>query len=95
VSHTGQLSKPMNPFITIVAKQVIDLYDRQLAALAGLPRQQLEDLLYDSEHVFREKRTFSIRTAAQINIAAATIALEQRGAAPQTFNIQHSTSNKP
>ena len=68
----------MNLRIITVQQQVLGLYEQQRAALASLPTQVVEDLLHDAEHAYRESDVFSLRTAAQINIAAASIVLESR-----------------
>ena len=66
----------MNAEITILQRRVLDLYEQQRTHLAGKPRQFVEDLLHDAEHAYRDSDCFSARTAAQINIAAASMVLE-------------------
>jgi len=71
----------MNAEITILQRRVLDLYEQQRTHLAGKPRQFVEDLLHDAEHAYRDSDCFSARTAAQINIAAASMVLEAPGGA--------------
>ena len=71
----------MNAEITILQRRVLDLYEQQRTHLAGKPRRFVEDLLHDAEHAYRDSDCFSARTAAQINIAAASMVLEAPGGA--------------
>ena len=71
----------MNSEITILQRRVLDLYEQQRTHLAGKPRRFVEDLLHDAEHAYRDSDCFSARTAAQINIAAASMVLEAPGSA--------------
>ena len=69
----------MNAEITRTQRQIIELYEKQHAYLAGKPVQMVTDLMHEAEHVGRSSPTFSERMAGQINAAAAHMALEDIG----------------
>ena len=62
----------------ITQRQVLELFEQKRAYLAGKPRQFVEDLLHEAQDLARTADTFSVRTAAEINHAAAVFALEDR-----------------
>jgi len=67
----------MNAEIAITQRQVLDLYLAQRAYLAGKPTAFLQDLLHEARDL-THSTTLSVRTAAEINHAAAHMVLEQR-----------------
>lgn len=66
----------MNAEITRTQRQIIELYEKQRAYLAGKPVQMVTDLLHEAEHISKTSQTFSERMAAEINAASAYMALE-------------------
>ncbi len=68
----------MNAEITIVQNRFLKLYREHHAYLAGTPTQFLNDLQHEAGEL-RRHDVFSVRVGAEVNHAAATMILEQRG----------------
>lgn len=68
----------MNAEITIVQNRFLKLYQEHHAYLAGKPTQFLNDLQHEASGL-RRHEDFSVRVGAEVNLAAATMILEQRG----------------
>jgi hypothetical protein len=67
----------MNAEIARTQRQVLDLYEKQRAYLAGKPRQLVEDLMHEADDL-RHSPTFSLRTSGEINHAACSMVLEAK-----------------
>jgi hypothetical protein len=67
----------MHAEIEVVQLRVLDLYAQHRAYLNSKPTPFLEELLHRSADELAHA-SFSVRTAAQINHAAATLLLEGR-----------------
>jgi hypothetical protein len=68
----------MNAEITDVQKCFLNLFQATKAYLNRKSNQFLVDLQHEAEEL-RRSGEFSIRAAAEINYAAATLILEERG----------------
>lgn len=68
----------MNPELLKIQTSFRQLYLDQIVVLRARTRRELEDLLHESEEL-RNHELLSIRAAAEINRAAATLILEERG----------------
>ena len=66
----------MNAEIAITQRELLKLYESKRDYLAGKPRSFVTDLLHEAQSLGATAPDFSLRTAAQINHAAAVIALE-------------------
>ena len=69
----------MNAEIAIIQRRFLALYSDQRAYLNAKPTQALVDLKHECEEQ-RYSAEFSVRTAAEVNLAACTMILEERGA---------------
>lgn len=67
----------MRAEIRIVQADLMVLYQRQRTALLNAGNGELQDIVHDCEELIYH-RDFTVRTAAEINRAAATIILEER-----------------
>jgi hypothetical protein len=66
----------MNAELQLTQKRFLQLFAEQRAALAGQPRQFLNDLQHEAAGL-RQHETFSVRVSAEINYAACTLLLEK------------------
>ena len=77
----------MNAEISLIQRQVLELFQKQRAYLAGKPRQFILDLQHEAEEL-RCSPDFTVRTAAEINYTACLLILE--AAQPTTPPIKPS-----
>lgn len=77
-THTTTHIDPPHPEIELVAGQVIELYKRQRRYLQSKDTNYISDLLAATLDVAKDA-DYSRRVGAEVNKAAATMLLEERG----------------
>lgn len=70
-------TNPIEPELVLVSEQVIAVYHAQRQRLAARASVALEELIHRAEDQ-RNHTNYSLRVAAEINIAAASMVLQSR-----------------